>query len=108
VREEDVILHPGSPAYHDVMTEQRALIDLVSVGPATVEDLEDLGITEVEHLIDKDATELFAQLQELRGTRVDPCCQDVFSAAIAQARDPNLPKARCQWHYYSRLRKGQR
>jgi hypothetical protein len=87
------------------MTETRRLIDLVSVGPATVRDLEDLGITEVEHLMDKDARDLFEQLQQLKGQRVDPCCMDVFSAAIAQARNPSLPKEKRQWWYWSRVRK---
>ncbi|MCP4685933.1 MAG: mitomycin resistance protein [bacterium] len=87
------------------MTNQRRLIDLVSVGPATLADLEDLGITEVEHLLDKDAHELWERLQEIKGTRVDPCCEDVFRTAIEQARDPNLPKEKRPWHYWSKERK---
>jgi len=88
------------------MNKQRALIDLVSVGPSIQEDLEDLGITEVEHLVDKNHDDLYVQLQGLRGQKIDICVRDVFEAAIAQARDPNLPREQCQWHYYSRLRKG--
>ena len=87
------------------MTKERKLIDLVSVGPAVLRDLEDLGITEVDHLIDKDAHELYEQLQQLKGTRVDPCVWDVFRAAIEQARNPSLPKAKCQWFYWSKVRK---
>jgi len=87
------------------MNDNRKLIDLVSVGPATVEDFEDLGITEVSQLADKDAVELFEHLQKLKGTRVDPCCQDVFKAAIEQARDPKLTKEKCQWPYWSKVRK---
>lgn len=88
------------------MTNNRKLIDLVSVGPATLADLEDLGITEVEHLIDKSADKLFEQLAKLKGERVDPCCHDVFRAAIEQARDPELPREKCQWPYWSKVRKG--
>ncbi|MFH1686267.1 MAG: helix-hairpin-helix domain-containing protein [bacterium] len=87
------------------MTKPRRLIDLVSVGPAFVQVFEDLGITEVRQLVDKDHVELFEELQRLKGRRVDPCVYDVFQAAIAQARDPNLPPEKCRWPYWSRLRK---
>ncbi|HEV2492342.1 MAG TPA: hypothetical protein VG204_04645 [Terriglobia bacterium] len=33
------------------------------------------------------------------------CCFDVFSAAVAQARNPRLPVAQCRWWYWSRKRK---
>jgi len=36
---------------------------------------------------------------------VDICCQDVFSAAVAQACNPLLPLEQCQWWYWSRQRK---
>jgi hypothetical protein len=36
---------------------------------------------------------------------MDLCAQDVFSAAIAQARNPLLPADQCQWWYWSRQRK---
>ena len=87
------------------MNEQRKLTDLVSVGPATLSDLEDLGITEVEHLIDKDARELYEQMQEIKGQRLDPCCEDVYRAAIEQAKDPDLPDEKRIWHYWSKVRK---
>ena len=89
------------------MIDKRMLIDLVSVGPATLADFEDLGITEVEHLITCDARELYQRLGQLKGQRVDPCCEDVFRAAIEQARNPNLSKGKSQWFYWSRIRKGQ-
>jgi len=87
------------------MTDQRKLKDLVSAGPAFLAVFEDLGITEVEHLMDKDARELFERMQRLKGERVDPCCEDVFRTAIEQARDPNLPKEKRPWHYWSKVRK---
>ena len=73
------------------MTKQRELIDLVSVGPAVLECLEDLGITEVAQLVDKDATELYEELKVIRKVRIDPCVHDVFRCVIEQARDPELP-----------------
>lgn len=90
------------------MTDPRKLIDLVSVGPAILADFEDLGITEVEHLINQDAVELFDRLHEIKGLKYfDRCCEDVFRCAIEQARDPKLPKEKCQWHYWSKVRKGE-
>ena len=89
------------------MTDGRQLQDLISVGPATLADLRELGIAKIEQLIDKDAVELFNQLQQIKGQKLDRCCEDVFRAAIEQARDPNLPRKKCQWHYWSKVRKGQ-
>jgi len=89
------------------MTDRRRLSDLTSVGPATLADFEDLGITEIRHLKSKDAHKLFQRLQKLRGQRLDPCCEDVFRAAIEQAHDSDLPKKKRQWHYWSKLRKRQ-
>jgi nucleotidyltransferase/DNA polymerase involved in DNA repair len=87
------------------MNKQCKLTDLVSVGPATLGDFDDLGITEIEHLVDKDARELFEQLQEIKGQKLDRCCEDVFRAAIEQAKDPNLTKEKRVWHYWSKVRK---
>ena len=102
---ENVIPHCQTSCYLQPMTKQRKLQDLVSVGPAMVRDFEDLGITEIDHLRDKDAETLYQELQRLKGGYVDICCRDVFEAAIAQARDPELPQEQCQWWYWSRRRK---
>lgn len=88
------------------MENSRKLIDLVSVGPATVRDLKELGITEVRQLVKKDASNLYRRFQLLKGERVDPCVLDVFRCAIEQARDPELPHEKCQWHYWSKVRLG--
>ncbi|MBX9571499.1 MAG: helix-hairpin-helix domain-containing protein [Candidatus Obscuribacterales bacterium] len=83
----------------------RQLKDLVSVGPATLEDFTLLGISAVEELKDQDATELYQRLCRITGIKMDICCEDVFRAAIEQARDPNLDLEKCQWWYWSALRK---
>jgi hypothetical protein len=88
------------------MKADRELLDLVSVGPATAADLGCLGITKVEQLAQEDPVELYNRLCRITGVRHDPCCQDVLMAAVAQARDPNLPAEQCQWWYWSRIRKG--
>jgi hypothetical protein len=85
--------------------ETRNLIDLYSVGPATVRDLKTLGITRVEQLVGKDARKLYDRLCRLAAKRYDPCMMDVLSAAIAQAQDPGLPKEKRKWWYWSRIRK---
>lgn len=89
------------------MTETRELTDLVSVGKAIAGAFKEIGITRVEQLIGQDANALFVRLEQIRGTKVDRCCEDVLRCAIAQAENPNLPKEECQWHYWSKIRKGQ-
>jgi hypothetical protein len=85
--------------------ETRTLGDLYSVGPATVRDLKALGITAVEQLVGQDARKLYDRLCRLSGKRCDPCMMDVLSAAIAQAQDPDLPKEKRRWWYWSKIRK---
>jgi hypothetical protein len=84
---------------------QRELIDLISVGPATVRALHSLGVRNVTQLARAKPESLYTKLCRLRGRREDPCCLDVFSAAVAQARNPSLPAEKCAWWYWSRLRK---
>ena len=85
--------------------QERNLEDLISIGPAMLRDFELLGIRSVKQLARQDATRLYHKLCRITGQRVDICCQDVFSAAIAQARNPLLPAEQSQWWYWSRLRK---
>lgn len=87
------------------MSDERKLQDLVSVGPATLEDFDRLGIIRVEDLIGLDAHKLYEQLQQITGQRHDPCCEDVFRAAIEQANNPDLPAEKKHWPYWSRVRK---
>jgi hypothetical protein len=85
--------------------ENRSLRDLVSVGPAIARDFELLGVTSVAQLAKRDPEKLFERLCRVTGQAVDICCLDVFRAAVAQARNPQLPAAQCQWWYWSRQRK---
>lgn len=89
------------------MIDQRQLSELVSVGPATVRDFHDLGIRTVDDLKKTKATVLYENLQKIRGQKIDICCKDVFEAAIAQAKNPKLPREKSQWFYWSKVRKGQ-
>ena len=85
--------------------ETRTLADLVSIGPAMLDDFALLKIRSVEQLAKQNPQRLYNRLCRLTGTRQDPCVLDAFHAAVAQARDPKLPAKQCQWWYWSRIRK---
>jgi hypothetical protein len=89
------------------MKDQRRLADLVSVGKATLRDFERLGVATVADLACRDPEELYARISALDGVRHDPCVLDVFRAAVAQARSPDLPPELCRWWTWSRLRRTQ-
>jgi hypothetical protein len=84
---------------------QRRLRDLISVGPAFLRDFEMLGVHSVEQLARRNPEKLYEGLCRITGQAQDICCLDVFRAAVAQARNRNLPVEQCQWWYWSRLRK---
>jgi hypothetical protein len=86
-------------------TEERRLQDLVSVGPAMLRDFELLGIRSVEQLAWQEPKKLYDKLCRLTRKRQDICCLDVFSSAVAQARNPRLPKEHRAWWHWSRKRK---
>jgi len=85
--------------------ENRNLKDLTSVGPAMLADFEMLGISTVAELRRRSPQRMYDELCRLKRQRLDPCCLDVFVAAVAQAKDPNLPVEQRQWWFYSKQRK---
>jgi Pathogenicity locus len=85
--------------------ETRQLRDLVSIGLAMLKDFELLGISSVAQLRRRSPQRMYQELCRLRGRRIDPCCLDVFVAAVAQAKDPQLPVEQRQWWYWSKVRK---
>jgi len=80
---------------------------LISVGPAIERDFHLLGIRTISQLARRNPLNMYNQLCRLTGERKDPCCLDVFRAAVAQARNPRLPAEQCQWWYWSRKRKAE-
>ena len=86
-------------------SKERQLGDLVSIGPAMLRDFELLSIRSVAQLARANPERLYEKLCRLTGKSVDICCLDVFTAAVAQARNPRLPAAQRQWWYWSRQRK---
>jgi nucleotidyltransferase/DNA polymerase involved in DNA repair len=87
------------------MKNERRLSDLVSIGPAMLRDFDLLGIRSVAQLARANPEKLYERLCELTGQSQDICVLDTFRAAVAQARNPNLPAAQRRWWFWSRLRK---
>ena len=87
------------------MSTQRQLSDLVSIGPAMLRDFEMLGVRSVAQLARRDPHAMYEALCRATGQAQDLCVLDTFTAAVAQARNPRLPAAQCQWWYWSRRRK---
>ena len=100
--DQDGVLHARS---RKCAQTGRRLGDLVSVGPAIARDLELLGVHSVAELAKRDPKRLYRRLERLTGQRQDPCVLDTFCAAVAQARNPRLDAAQCQWWWWSRKRK---
>ncbi|HKW63687.1 MAG TPA: helix-hairpin-helix domain-containing protein [Candidatus Acidoferrum sp.] len=86
-------------------TATRQLGELISIGPAMLRDFEMLGIRSVGQLARQEPRKMYERLNRKIGRRQDPCVLDVFSAAVAQARNPRLPAEQCQWWYWSKKRK---
>jgi Pathogenicity locus len=86
----------------------RRLDDLISIGPAMLHDFDLLGIRSVAQLARQNPRRLYRKLIQVTRQHQDICVLDVFHAAVAQARNPRLPAARCQWWYWSRKRKSGR
>lgn len=95
----------SSSRKRSIPVDSRCLEDLISVGPAMLRDFELLGIRTVAQLARSSPRRLYAKLCRLTGERQDICCLDVFNAAVAQARNPNLPAEESVWWYWSRKRK---
>jgi predicted RecB family nuclease len=86
-------------------SENRQLSDLVSIGPAMLRDFELLGVRTVAQLARRNPEKMYEKLCQVTGHAQDICCLDVFRAAVAQAKDPNLPSEQRLWWQWSRKRK---
>jgi hypothetical protein len=87
------------------MPETRRLTDLRGVGPSIAADFHRLGIFTIEQLAASDGRDLYDRLCSRTGVRQDPCVEDTFVCAVAQARDSGLPAEQRNWWFWSRLRK---
>jgi Pathogenicity locus len=86
-------------------SDPRKLSDLISIGPAMLRDFEILGVRSVSQIARRNPERLYKTLCRVAPQHQDICCLDVFRAAVAQAKDPQLPADQCQWWYWSRNRK---
>ena len=89
--------------------ELRALLrfeTLGSVGPSIARDLWSLGYRDVDDLKGEDPHRMYLRLCRLASARIDPCAEDVFRAAVAQAEDPKLAAAKRNWWYWTPMRRG--
>lgn len=76
------------------------LLALRNIGPAMRRDFALLGIRSVRQLARCNPQSLYRKLEQLTGSRQDPCVLDTFTAAVHQARTGEaLP-----WWHFSRLR----
>lgn len=77
-------------------SDARSLLQVPNVGPATVADLHQLGITTPAQLAGKDPLVLYRRLCEVTGVRHDPCVLDTLISAVRFMEGaPPLP----WWHY---------
>lgn len=88
-------------------SETRQLQDLISVGPAMLRDFELLGVRSVAELARRSPERLYQELGRRAKQHQDICVLDAFRAAVAQARDPRLPAEKCQWWWWTKVRKAQ-
>jgi pathogenicity locus Cdd1 protein len=84
--------------------QNAGLRDLVAIGLAMLRDLELLGIRSVAALAKQDPERMYEKLGRVVQQRQDICVLDVFYAAVAQARNPQLAAERRQW-WWSEERK---
>jgi hypothetical protein len=85
-------------------SDRRQLKDLDGIGKAALKDFDLLGIKTVDELRRKNPARLYEQLASISGPQ-DICVYDVFCCAIAQSKNPKLPKEQRSWWYWSRKRK---
>ena len=84
--------------------QKHPLLSLRSVGPATLQDLQMLGIDSISQLAEADPQDLYDNLCALTGSKQDICVFDTFCCAIAQAQNPDLPDEQKEWSWWSRQR----
>src|SRR5262249_62077753 len=77
--------------------KERALEDLISIGPAMLRDFELLCIRSVAQLAKQDPKKMYVRLGQIAKQHQDICVLDTFEAAVAQARNPRLPGEKGQW-----------
>lgn len=73
---------------------------LSSVGPSMAADIVGLGYHSLAELAKADPNDMYVKFSRKVGRSVDPCVEDVFRCAVAQAREPDLPEEARNWWYW--------
>lgn len=82
----------------DLRAVKKHFQTLVNIGPATAQDLIDLGFRQLEELGEQDPLEMYKRLCSLTGVRHDPCVLDVFMATVHNVR---TGERRVWWEFTS-------
>jgi hypothetical protein len=77
---------------------------LSSIGLESARDFVALGLRSVDELKTQDPRDLYARMCRLTKSRQDPCVEDAFRCAIAQAKDPKLPAKMRDWWQWTSVR----
>jgi len=80
--------------------EQMALKELQTipgVGKTIAKDSFDLGIKSIQHLRDRDPEQLYGQLCEYQGCKVDRCMLYVFKCAVYFASNDEYDAKLLKW-----------
>jgi hypothetical protein len=77
---------------------------LGSVGSSLAAALWELGYSSVKELSNQSPPAMYTAFCHILGTRVDPCVEDVFRCAVAQARNSKLAPEHKNWWYWTPYR----
>ena len=76
------------------------LTDIPGVGKSISHDLLSLGISKVEDLIDRNPEDLYRQLCDRKGVKVDRCVLYIFRSAVYYATaSPHNPELLKWWNW---------
>jgi hypothetical protein len=73
------------------------LLKIPGVGKSISKDLDDLGISKIEDLKNKDPEILYANLCKIRGVKQDICLLYVFRCAVAYSKMAGKNRENLKW-----------
>jgi hypothetical protein len=82
----------------------KSLQTLGSVGPKMAVKIYELGYPTIQSLQKANPTKMYQDYSAKMGGYADPCVEDVFRCAVAQAIKSDLPQHAKDWWYWSEQR----
>lgn len=73
------------------------LLIIPGIGPAMVKDLHQLGVFEVTDLKGRDPEQMYQQICDISGTRLDPCVLYTYRCAVYFAKTKNPDPELLKW-----------